>query len=197
MKRLFFLLAVALVLPAVALAKGPTEATVTGPGLGGAITLKGLGDSSRLVEYAGFFPAAFGQQPSPMLSGRPSGELGPRYTIHYLVPTGTGTGSRIVQDVYPYAKGGAVTYMRPGQDIFDSKTTGGWYRGGLVLWRALVGAGLPATAPSVAPAPSTGEPHGGSGSVALFAGIGALGVVLLAGLGVFLARRHGRPAHAA
>jgi hypothetical protein len=196
MKRLFFLLALALVLPAAALAKGPSEATITGPGLDKAITLKGMDDSSRLTEYAGFFPAAFGQQPNPMLSGRPTGKLGPKYTIRYVVPTGDTTSSRIVQDVYPYAKGGAVTYMKPGQDIFDSKTTGGWYRGGLVLWRSLVGAGLPATAPAAPSAPASSSLGSGDDTI-LFAGIGAAGVLLLAAAGVFLARRHGRLAHAA
>lgn len=193
MKRLFFLLAAALVLPAAALAKGPSEATITGPGLAKAITLGGMDDSSRLTEDAGFFPAAFGQQPNPMLPGRPAGDLGPRYTILYVVPTGNGVGDRLVQDLYPYAQGGALTYMKPGQEIFDSRTAGGWFRGGVDLKRSLVAAGLPQRPPSI----TASQPDPGSASTTLFAGIGAAGVLLLAGAGVFLARRHGRPAAAA
>ena len=53
----------------------------------------------------------------------------------------------IRQDVYPYANGGAVTYMKPGQSIFDMTTHGGWYRDP-ALKRTLVSSGLPAKAPS-------------------------------------------------
>ena len=74
-----------------ALAKGPSRATITGPGLGESP----LHQRERrkqgtalgyLTEYTGFFPAVFGQIPDPMLHGRPSGTLGPKYTIHYVVP---------------------------------------------------------------------------------------------------------------
>ena len=110
MKRLLFTLAAAALLAPTALAKGPSQATVTGPGLAEAIVLAGLGDSSALTEQAGFFPAVFGQTPSPMIK-RPAGKLGPRYTIHYVVPGGNTKPYRITQYLYPYATGGAVTYM--------------------------------------------------------------------------------------
>ena len=54
---------------------------------------------------------------------------------------------RIRQDLYPYARGGAVTYTKPGQPIFDMSTRGGWYRNP-DLKRTLVSLGLPASAPS-------------------------------------------------
>ena len=62
MKRLLFLIAVAaLALPAAANAKGPSEATITGPGLGKAIKITGPeSDGSpmmNLAEVAGLFPA--------------------------------------------------------------------------------------------------------------------------------------------
>src|SRR6266581_7845915 len=123
MKRVLFLLAVvALALPAAALGKGPSGASVNGPGTGGGLTIKGNGESGGtplgdLTEQAGFFPAAYGQEPDPMLSARPKGNLGPRYTIHYDVPDGEGAVYQIQQDVYPYASPPA-TYMRPGQKIF-------------------------------------------------------------------------------
>jgi hypothetical protein len=145
MKRLLFVLVVAAVLAPAALAKGPSSASISGPGLGKTITLKGMGDASDLTQNAGFFPAAFGQSPDPMLPGRPAGKLGPRFTIRYVVPGSAG--SRLTQDLYPYAAGGALTYMKPGQPIFDSLSQGGWYRGGDALERTLAQAGLPVTAP--------------------------------------------------
>src|SRR5947199_232583 len=78
MKRILFLLAVAaLALPATALAKGPSEAKITGPGLGKAITVTGPeSEGSPLMtfaEHAGFFPAAFGPEPHlPQRQGAPT-----------------------------------------------------------------------------------------------------------------------------
>src|SRR5687767_1747900 len=108
MKRLLLVLAVTvLALPAAAIAKGPDEATITGPGLDKAITIKGLEEpGSPLMAFAdaaGFFPAAFDQQPSPMLPGRPKGDLGPKYRIDYNVPGPDGENFAITQDLYPYA----------------------------------------------------------------------------------------------
>src|SRR4026208_1073294 len=100
MKRLLFVLAAAALLAPAALAKGPSQATVTGPGLSEAILLKGLGDLSALTEQAGFFPGAFGQSPSPMIK-RPAGKLGPRYTIHYVVPGGNTKPFPITQHPLP------------------------------------------------------------------------------------------------
>jgi len=186
MKRLLFVLAAAALLAPAALAKGPSQATVTGPGLSEAIVFKGLGDSSALTEQAGFFPAVFGQTPSPMIK-RPAGKLGPRYTIHYVVPGGNAKPYRITQYLYPYAAGGAVTFLRPGQPIFGATTTGGWYYAGGVLKQTLVRAGLPKAAPRVSASASS------SGSnIALFAGIGIPGALALAGAAVLVARRRSR-----
>jgi hypothetical protein len=65
-----------------ALAKGASEATITGPGLGDGITLAGEGQLGgerlmQLAEAAGFFPALFATTPNPMRTARPAGELGP------------------------------------------------------------------------------------------------------------------------
>jgi hypothetical protein len=153
MKRLFLILSIAaLALPATALAKGPSVASIDGPGGGGGITFTGYGESAGqslgdLALLAGFFPAAFGQEPDPMLPSRPKGDLGPRYTITYTVPMGTGVADRIRQDLYPYAARGPVTYMPPGQKVFGAKTPGGWFQAERQLKDILVSAGLPATAP--------------------------------------------------
>lgn len=176
-------LAGALVLPAAAAAKGPSEASISGGGLGKTIRLAGNGetDSTPLGSLAmatGFYPAAYGQSPDPMLPARPTGNLGPRLTIHYVVPGPNGRTFQISQDLYAYAHGGAVTYMKPGQPVFDMTTRGGWYRA-YGLKRLLLKHGLPARAP-----------RGSSGSsLALLAGIGIPGALALAGTAVFFRRR--------
>jgi hypothetical protein len=182
MKRFLFVLCAAALLAPAALAKGPTEAAITGPGLSKPISFKGLGDASKLTEYAGVFPAVFGQSPDPMLKGPPAGKLGPKYTIRYVVPGQNSTAFRLIQDLYPYARAGAVTYMKPGQPIFGAKTTGGWYPAGIVLKELLVRAGLPRAAPRV----SSGT------NLALVAGIGIPGALALAGAALLVARRRSR-----
>src|ERR671923_2979823 len=109
--------ALALVLPATASAKGASEATIDGPGISMLTIGKGEQNLMYLADSAGLFPALFGQSPDPMLSGRPSGKLGPKYVITWVMP-GPETVHRIRQEVYPYAVGGPVTFMAPGQRIF-------------------------------------------------------------------------------
>jgi hypothetical protein len=188
MKRLLFLLAVApLALPATALAKGPDEATITGPGLAKAITITGPEEAGSplmsFAEAAGFFPAAFGQEPNPMLPGRPKGDLGPKYRIDYNVPGGGGTSFPISQDLYPYAQPYAVTYMKEGQQIFDLTTRGGWWTDSS-LKDQLVALGLPESAATAEAA---------SSSSAGFFSTGRLGVLvlvlLLVGAGTLVMRR--------
>jgi hypothetical protein len=52
------------------------------------------------------------------------------------------------QDLYPYASGGPLSYMKPGQPFWEQRTRGGWYRGTAELKRMLVRASLPAKAPA-------------------------------------------------
>ncbi len=141
----------ALALPTAASAKGPTEGSISGPGFSKVVKVlyDGGGGSAgdNLTQASGFFPAAFGQSPDPMLHVKPAGPLGPRYAVAWKVPGGSGTTFRIRQDLYPYARGGAVTYTKPGQPIFGMSTRGGWYRDPQ-LKRTLVSLGLPTSAPS-------------------------------------------------
>ena len=155
MRKLTFAVAlVALATAPAALAKGPTHAELTGPGLADPIVYNGYGEGgvgsnglSSFVEGVGWFPAMFGQQPNPMLRGRPAGSLGPAYTIRYRVPTGDSPAT-IVQTLYPYAAGGAVVYTEPGQRLFGTATPGGWFRAWPSVKRLLVDRGLPASAPA-------------------------------------------------
>jgi hypothetical protein len=193
MKRAFLILTIAaLALPATALGKGPSGASIAGPG-GGGITFKGDGESGGtplgdLTQQAGFFPAAFGQQPDPMLPSRPKGDLGPRYTIEYTVPGPYNELDKLRQDVYPYAKNGPVTYMEPGQKFFGTEQTrGGWFQADSQLKETLVSAGLPAQA-------SGASSDGGAFSAGLASLLAA--ALLLAAATAVLLRRRARPAAA-
>jgi hypothetical protein len=158
MKRVLLIPVVAaLALPAAALGKGPSAASIDGPGSGGGITFTGCctpeSPTMTLAEQAGFFPAVFAEEPNPMLA-RPKGELGPKYLITYTVPGPNNETWKIQQDAYPYANPGPVTYMKPGQKVFEivGGARGGWFQADSRLKKTLVSAGLPADAP----APSSG-----------------------------------------
>jgi hypothetical protein len=144
----------ALLVTAPAAAKGPTSASLTGPGLDRAVPVKGEGESGTgtplgsLVELGGFFPQMFVQIPDSTVRTRPTGDLGPRYRVAYRVPGPNGI-STVVQDVYPYAKT-PVTYMRPGQRFWGvNHAHGGWFVSGPGLKATLVAAGLPKSPPAM------------------------------------------------
>jgi hypothetical protein len=207
MKRLSFVLLVFVlalaVVPSTALAKGPIEASIDGPGLGAPLQIgdrdnwgeEGAMASSQPImqfaEAAGFFPAAFGAYTGPdsMLARRPAGNLGPRYVIEYRVPGPNGTEDLIVQDLYPYAKPAAVTYMEPGQTLFGTQSTrGGWFAGNSYtttrpLLAVLVEAGLPRTPP--------GPDDGSSFPWTIAGALAALGAAVAAGA-LLAARRRPR-----
>jgi hypothetical protein len=144
MKKLALIVLVALALPATAFAKGPSRAAIAGPGLT-TIRVSGAEGSAtpfwRLVEAAGWFEAAWG--PSRLPQAPTQGELGPRYTITWKVPSS----NKLYQDVYPYAKPYPVTYMPSGQKIYGTPVKGGWFAGGAKLKKALARVGVPARAP--------------------------------------------------
>jgi hypothetical protein len=186
MKRLMLIVAAALLLPAAAFAKGPSEAVVTGPGIDddGGIAITLMGDGADLTNSSGFFPAAFGQSPDPMLASPPDGtQLGPKYTIHYTVPGPSGSEDTIVQDVYPYADPTPLTYTPPGQKFFGSQRThGGWFVSSIGLRNVLVHAGLPAESP-------VADTGGGGGDRLVWPWVvGALALLGLLGCGAWFAR---------
>jgi hypothetical protein len=195
MKRTLVLCAVvALALPTAAVAKGPSGASIDGPGSGGGLTFSGDGESSgtilgTLTEQTGFFPAMFGQTPDPMQKGRPKGDLGPKYTITWTVPGPNGETDRLHQDVYPYATP-PVTYMEPGLQFFgEMKTHGGWFRSEEGLKQTLVSAGLPQSAPSSSSSDSSFF------SVGLLSLLGAA-LLLAMTTAIVMRRRAARPAAA-
>ena len=184
MKKLTFAVAlVALAAAPAASAKGPTHAEITGPGLGHPIVFNGYGEGGgsafgRFVEGVGWFPAMFGQQPSPMLAGRPGGKLGSSYTARYRVPTGSRPAT-IVQTLYPYAAGGMVVYTRPGQRLFGSTTSGGWFRAQPFVKPMLVKRGLPSAPPSASTGSSWPAWVAGAGIAVLAAALVLFGLTRL------------------
>jgi hypothetical protein len=130
-----------------ALAKGPSEVVIAGPGLERRIT-PDTALLQPLAEGSGWSAAIFGYAPDPMLDEQPPGELGPGYTLTYLMPGPNDEENRIVQDLYPYATPSPVTYMEPGQELWGTQRTGGgWFVASPLLRELLVEAGLPATPP--------------------------------------------------
>jgi hypothetical protein len=198
MKRLVLVpLAVALiaaVAPAAGLAKGASEAEITGPGLDEPISLAGEGQPGgeqlmELAQAAGFFPAVFTQSPDPMLDERPAGVLGPKYTITYVMPGPNNELDELVQDIYPYAEPNVVSYTEPGQRFWSTEQTrGGWFVATPLVKDELVALGLPETPPALGP-------EGTEFPWALVGVLAAAGAALgLAALAVFFIRRRPRPA---
>jgi len=193
MRGILIGLVLVLALPAAAAAKGPSSASVSGPGID-RLAIAGYGEGGpgsplgALVQYGGFFPQMFGGA----MNGRattqapPTDALGPRYTVTYVVPGGN-EDSVLRQQLYPYARGGPVTYMQPDVRFWGTqRTAGGWYRADAGLKRALVDAGLPAKAPAA-----------GGTHIWRWTGVG-LGAVAAAAVLLLLLRRRPRPepAHA-
>ena len=150
----FVVALLAALVPTAALAKGASEASITGPGLSDPISLAGEGRPGgeqvmQLADFAGFFPAVFVQSPDPMLDERPAGDLGPKYTITYVMPGPNNEVDELLQDVYPYAKPDPVTYTAPGQPFFGTEQTrGGWFVATSLLKDQLVAVGLPQNSPT-------------------------------------------------
>ncbi len=173
----------ALVVSAGVAAKGPTAARIDGPGLAGSLVLEGFGKDGTgplgaLTADGGFLALVFGEVPDARLPGRPAGDLGPRYLVDYTVPAGVTEASHVRQEIYPYASGGPVLYLPPGQVIFNGGevTAGGWIRAPETLRAALVAAGLPSDAPGTA---SGGGLGGAAWLVAPAALLAAGGLTLL------------------
>jgi hypothetical protein len=178
-----------LALPSLAAAKGPSTATLSGPGINGTRHISGYSEGGTdtplgaLTMDGGFFEQVFGGDPTgnqrPTRATRPQGDLGPRYRITYTM-RGPGGGSTLRQDFYPYADPAPLTYMKPGQRFWGGQRThGGWFAADRSLLRKL---GLPARSPT----PSSGR------NVWRWSGLGAGALVLVAAIGVVVLRRRPR-----
>ena len=171
-------IAVTVALASPALAKGTTQASITGPGLAHPVTvsvaagseaLPGQGDAlSSLADQTGLFTVLFGpsigdvrmpDMPSRLRTPPAAATLGPKYTVTYTVPGITpapGQASdQIRQYLYPRAAGGPVIYTPPGQQgLGQPLQATGWLRGTPQLTATLTRLGIPAGA-SLPSAPSS------------------------------------------
>jgi hypothetical protein len=140
-----------------ALAKGPVEVSIDGPGDDGSIDIGGDpgsgepgsgGTLSRLAEHAGLFTVGFGDNVSQLMERQPEGDLGPEFRLEWTLAGPEGTNDTIVQRLYPYADAGALTHTEAGQAYMGMETLGGWYVGGSALSAALTEAGVPEQPPA-------------------------------------------------
>jgi hypothetical protein len=190
----------ALAFPALAAAKGPTAATISGPGISGARHLGGQSEGGTgspleaLTMRGGFFQQVFGQQPDPTRTTRPQGNLGPRYVITYKLP-GPSNNATLRQDFYPYATPAPLTHMKPAQKFWGGQRThGGWFTADRSLPRKL---GLPAQPPRSRSTQPTSKSHGTR--VVQWSAVGAGGVLVLGaviGLLVLRLRQRAKPVSA-
>ena len=209
-------IAAAVTLATPALAKGPTQARITGPGLARAIVLSGNGEPglpgrlATLGQQTSLFSVLFGAggsvpAPARLRPPPPQASLGPRYTVIYTVPGVTPRPGeqfgRIRQDVYPRAAGGPVIYTSPSQNGFgQGLQTSGWFRGSPRLTRVLAQLGVPPR-PGIQAAKRTHRPpaalpaaahQAGSGTAGWLIAVAAIAVAALAG--AVLRLRHRKPA---
>jgi len=151
----------AITLASPTLAKGPSQARISGPGLVHAIVVSGGGNTaqqarlSALAVQTSLFTVLFGaaasvppQTPARLSTPPPTGSLGLRYTIIYTAPGVTPQPGqqlgRIRQDLYPRAVGGPVIYTPPGQRGFGQPLqVTGWLRASPQLARTLARLGVP------------------------------------------------------
>ena len=156
-----------------AMAKGPSDGVITGPGLAEPIMLREPGaktigvDLANMIEESGFFEGVWGGDPD-RLRRPPPGDLGPRYTITYSMTMSRRLSGTITQFVFPYAEPLPITHIPAKQRFWgSSETVGGWFVAGNRFRTTLIGLGLPAVRPS---SPTVGidavataaSPHGGS-----------------------------------
>jgi hypothetical protein len=194
-------IAAAITLAAPALAKGPSQASITGPGLAHPVVVSGPGETQgrlgNLALETGLFTAMFGTQvvvayqtPQPLRTPPPAASLGPRYTIVYTVPGvapqhGEQYGT-IRQYIYPLAPGGPATYTPPRQQGFGGSVLSvtGWLRATSRLTRTFTQLGIRPRAQAA--------PQAGSGTPAWLIALAAtLAAAALAGGALWL--RHRRP----
>ncbi len=194
----FAVAVVTLAVGAPATAKGPSSATVSGPGIGTTSigwnrpdqhSLGTLMETTFLWDATGMTdaPQAADWVPQP-----PSGELGPKYTVVYHF----GRDTAIRQDVYPFADADPVVYTAPGQSMYDTRVQSGWRVTSASLTAVLEGLGadpeVAARQAAITPAAqATAAQTDDSGPVWPWIAAGATGVFVLFGVGaLWRTRQH-------
>jgi len=206
-------IATVLTLATPALAKGPSQARITGPGLAHPIVVSGNGEPGQpgilgtLAMQTRLFSVMFGPNvpvPPQLPTPPPAASLGPRYTIIYTVyGEFTRPGEQfghIRQDLYPRAAGGPLIYTPPSQPGGPLPVFG-WFRASRHLPHTLAKLGVPPR-PGAQAASQTHLASGAHPAAAqqtsqptlawLIASAAAIAAAALAGTALWL--RHRKPA---
>jgi hypothetical protein len=175
-------------------AKGPDQATVSGPGIDTTqLTMDDpLRRLERLLQATRFWDSV--EMPA-WEADPPPGDLGAAFTVVYNVPDvhdpGGAKPDSIRQEIYPFAASGPVVYLPPDQTVFDTSLAAGWIAADDRLVGLLTALGASRTAttdggsqPTLSPAAHTPAEADDSGSAwgptaaATVAGVLALGAVV-------------------
>jgi len=147
-------LVLAVASPAVAKV-GIAEVRISGPGLGAGglritgSTTQGMWDSG--FDLAGGLDDTRAGSATEL--GITAADLGPKYVVIYGLDAGSKR-AEVEQELYPYAKGGPITYVPWGQRVAEGlpwggAITAGWHQSSSELFRYLVDQGLPESNPVV------------------------------------------------
>jgi hypothetical protein len=133
-----------------AVAKGPDQAVVSGPGIDQPIVVRSPGtptigpDLAALIESSGILNQLWCATCRDLSNKHPTGDLGPMYLVRYRVPSLIGGPTRWVeQRTYPFAQPRPLTFVAPGQPFWHQRTAGGWYEASARMQHILVGIGVP------------------------------------------------------
>jgi hypothetical protein len=141
------------------------KAHISGPGLeGGGLRISGPATNGMWesgIDVAGGLDDTRADSIAEL--GLTAADLGPKYVVIYRFDHGSTAAEIVRQELYPYAKGGPVTYTPPGQRVEEGQPWGGaisagWYRSSLEFFHHLVDQGLPETNPVAAAAGSESTP---------------------------------------
>lgn len=129
-------------------AKGVRDVTIKGPGIPRSMTVD-RPTTSALAQASRLYVATSHQPAGVVEDRRPSERLGSRYVATWGWLVAVDTTKPLRQVLYPFAEGGALSYVPPGQRVFDhGPFKGGWIRVGAPLTEVMVALGaLPRTAP--------------------------------------------------
>ncbi len=181
----------AMAVPGTALAKGPGDAQVDGPGLATPLQLDWDADEgalAALIDASGFWGLA-----EPAAANAPDGELGARYVITYTVHDDQGAAAVLALHAYPYAQPRPLVYAPAGQVWPMGAVPEGWRRASTALTAWFDGqvdaTAVAAPEPAATPAAAVAAP-GDRGQWVLVP-VGAA-VLLAAGLLIVTTRRRVR-----
>jgi hypothetical protein len=111
-------------------AKGVRDATIKGPRFTEPLVI----DRSTVIELTQtsmLYVATSHQPATAVMKQRPPGRLGPRYVVTWGWLVAAERTKPVRQMLYPFAEGGALSYVPPGQRLSEQwRLKGGWLRVG-------------------------------------------------------------------